>query len=184
MAKPKLKFEMVPALLMLDLGTGNGSRKPAGYLGVDRTEREGVDKVADLLEPWPWEDNSVEEAQAIHLLQQFTAQQRIHFVNELYRVLKPGCRCLLIVPYWASGTAYGNLLNVWPPVAEHWFYYLNREWRAVHDIGGIEYACDFDFTLGYGLHPAVQLRSQEYQQHAIQHFKEAAQDLIVTVTKR
>ena len=186
MKKAKLKFEAHPAatLLQLDLGTVNGLRKPAGFLGVDTVKGDAVDLVCDLTKHWQWKDNSVDEVQSIHLIQQFTPEQRVHFVNELYRVLKPGAKAVIYTPYWASSCAYGNLKNCWPPVTEHWYPHLNKAWREQFDPHGMSYRCDFDHTLGYALHPSLATRNQEYQQHAITFFKEAAQDLCATVTKR
>lgn len=193
--KAKPKRHPVSDLLMLDLGTGNGKRKPPGYIGVDKVAGEGVDVVFDLggrtpitggyvYRAWPWADNSVEEAQSIHLVNQLTADERVHFANELFRVLRPGGKATIYTPYWASGTAYGNLCNQWPPVSEHWYTYLNREWREANDLNGMAYTCDFDHTIGYGLHAHLAARSMEYQQHAVTFWKEAAQDMVATLIKR
>src|SRR4051812_20709677 len=56
--------------------------------------------------PWPWSDNSVDEVHTSHTVEHFTAEERIHFVNELYRILKPGATVKIIVPHWASYRAY------------------------------------------------------------------------------
>lgn len=133
---------------------------------------------------WPWKDNSVEEAHCSHFIEHLTASERIHFVNELYRVLKPDAKCTVIVPHWSSCRAYGDLTHQWPPVSEFWFYYLSKAWReqnAPHNTG---YSCNFDCAWGYNMHQAVATRNQEYQQHALTFFKEAAQDLVATFTKK
>lgn len=129
-------------------------------------------------------DDSVEEAHASHFVEHLTAPERIHFVNELYRVLKPGGKCLIIVPHWASGRAYGDLTHQWPPVSGFWFQYLLKEWRAVNAPHNDLYTCDFDATWGFALHPQIAPRNQEYQMHALTFFIEAAQDIIATLTKR
>jgi hypothetical protein len=168
--------------MKIDFGCGKNKRE--GFVGVDSRQFEGVDQVVDLTKPWPWEDGSAEEANASHFVEHLNAQERIHFVNELYRVLVPGGKCTVIVPHWASCRAYGDLTHQWPPVSEFWFYYLSKEWRAVNAPHNDGYTCDFDATWGYSLHPGLQPRNQEYQQHALQSFKEAAQDIICTLTKR
>lgn len=188
--------------LKLDLGCGKNKRD--GFIGVDAKHFQGVDRLCDLRKtPWaladfaldddgsPFigdylkiEDESVEEVHCSHFVEHLTAPERIAFVNELYRVLKPGGKCQIIVPHWASCRAYGDLTHQWPPVSEFWFYYLDKGWReqnAPHNDG---YTCDFLAAWGYSLHGAIQPRNQEYQQHAIQFFKEAAQDIICTLTKR
>lgn len=189
----KLKAVKIPDLLKLDFGCGKNPRE--GFTGVDNIDF-GQKFIVDLTQPWPWKDASVEEAHASHFIEHLTAQQRVHFVNELYRVLTPGGKCQIIVPYWASGRAYGDMTHQWPPVAEMWFYYLLRAWRLGDDntpgnaphcdikYNPLGYTCDFDAAWGHNLHPLVAQRNQEYQQHAVQFYKEAAQDLIATLTKR
>lgn len=168
--------------LKIDLGCGPNKR--AGFVGADVRRFPGVDHVIDLRKPWPWKSGSVEEAHSSHFVEHLTAPERIHFVNELYRVLKPGGTCQIITPHWSSTRAYGDLTHQWPPVSEFWFYYLSTEWRAANAPHNDQYTCDFAVTWGYALHESIQSRNQEYQMHAVTFFKEAAQDLIATVTKR
>lgn len=170
-----------PKLLKLDLGCGKSTRE--GFEGVDVRDFGQRHRV-DLRKGWPWKDGSVEEAHTSHFVEHLTGEERIHFVNELYRVLIPGGKCQLIVPHWASCRAYGDLTHQWPPVSEFWFYYLSKEWReqnAPHNDG---YECDFEATWGYSLQQNLAIRNQEFQQFALQNYKEAAQDIIATLTKR
>lgn len=154
-------------------------------MGVDSRPFNGkVDVVHDLTKPWPWGDDSVEEAHCSHFVEHLTAEERIHFVNELYRVLIPGGKCLLITPHWASNRAYGDLTHKWPPVCEFWFYYLSKEWRAQSAPHNDFYTCDFEITWGYALHQLITTRNPEYQQHALTFWKEAAQDTIATLVKK
>lgn len=170
---------------MVKLDLGCGKNKKEGFLGVDVLAFEGVDVVCDLgVETWPWKDGEVEEANCSHTVEHLTAKERIHFVNELHRVLKPGGKCTIVTPHWASTRAYGDLTHQWPPVCEMWFYYLNKDWRSSQAPHNTEYTCDFDATWGYSVHPALTTRNQEYQMYAINNFKEAAQDLVATVTKK
>src|SRR5687767_3667033 len=86
-----------PTLLKLDLGCGLNKRE--GFSGVDVREFPGVDLVMDLRKPWLWTDESVAEAHCSHFIEHLTAPERIHFVNELHRVLVPGGKCQVIVPH-------------------------------------------------------------------------------------
>lgn len=181
------KKPVIKELLKLDLGCG--PNKKDGFKGVDAIAFTGVDYVCDLTKPWPFDDGSVEEVHCSHTLEHFDGLERVHFANELYRVLIPGGTASVITPHWASNRAYGDPTHKWPPVAEMWFYYLSRVWRegnaphtdATHFDKGFN--CDFVATWGYNLHPELSLRNQEYQQHAVGFFKEAVQDLIATLTK-
>lgn len=174
--------------IRLDIGCGKNKR--AGFLGVDAIKFDGVDVVMDAREAWPWKDNTVDEVNCSHFVEHLTAMERVHFVNELYRVLKPGAKATITVPHWASNRAYGDPTHQWPPVSEMWFYYLSKAWRATnaphtdaeHNPKG--FTCDFDATWGYSLHPTLGVRNGEYQQHALTFWKEAAQDTVATLTKR
>lgn len=174
-------------LLKLDLGCG--PNKKAGFTGVDSLSFPGVDVVSDLRSRWPFEDNSVDEAYASHCLEHFTAMERIHFFNQLYRVLKPGAKTTIITPHWSSCRAYGDPTHKWPPVSEFAWFYLSKVWRggnAPHtDSANLEggFNCNFEVTWGYGLNPEVASRNQEYQQFAMTHYKEAVTDMIATLTK-
>jgi hypothetical protein len=142
------------------------------------------DSIPKLLKKWEWDSNSVDEINIINLIQFLNPEERIHFVNELWRVLKIGAKAHVTIPHWASARAYGDLAFVYPPVTETWFFHLNKDWRKGNAPWGIKYKCDFDFTLGYGMHPLLCNRNQEYQQHALTFWREAAQDLMATLIKR
>ena len=180
--KAKLKAVEKVELIKLDLGCGKNKR--AGFFGVDSRQFEGVDQVADLTKKWPWADNSVSEAHSSHFVEHLTGPERIHFCNELYRVLVDKGSCQIITPHWNSARAYGDMTHQWPPVSEFWFYYLDKNWRAQNAPHNDGYTCDFLCTWGYAMHPTLQVRNSEYQQFAIQWYKEACQDLIATMTAR
>lgn len=175
--------------MKLDFGAGPNPRE--GFEGVDQYSFDG--KVAHVLDitqtPWPWENDSVEEAHASHFIEHLTAEQRVSFCNELFRVLVPGGKCQVIIPHWASCRAYGDPTHQWPPVSEFWFYYLSKQWRAqnaphtdksVWDKG---FSCDLAATWGYSLREDLLVRNADYQQFAIANYKEVAQDIIATLTK-
>jgi hypothetical protein len=164
---------------------GCGKTKQEGWIGIDKIKFDGVDHVMDAgKDKWPFTDDSVEEARASHFLEHLTGPERIHFVNELHRVLKKGAKCQIITPHWASGRAFGDLTHAWPPVSEFWYYYLLKSWRDVNAPHNTDYTCDFDATWGYSVHPTVSLKSGEAQQFMLTFYKEAAQDLMATVVKR
>lgn len=168
--------------MKVDIGCGKAKRE--GFIGVDVRPFEGVDVVHDVATvPWPWPDGSVDEIHASHLVEHLTGAQRIFFVNEAFRVLKPGAKATIVTPHWASCRAYGDLTHQWPPVSEFWFYYLSTEWRAANAPHNDAYTCDFSAVWGYGLNQALHLRNQEYQQYAVANHKEAITDIIATLTK-
>jgi predicted SAM-dependent methyltransferase len=187
----KAKRLAVVSMPVLRLDFGCGPNKRDGFEGVDRIAFPGVDHVLDIgTAAWPWKDGTVLEALASHFVEHLTATQRVHFCNELYRVLIPGGTCQIIVPHWASCRAYGDPTHQWPPVSEFWFYYLSKDWRGgnaphtskEHTPDG--FACDFEATWGYSLHPSLHARSAEHQQFATANYKEACQDIVATLKKK
>jgi ubiquinone/menaquinone biosynthesis C-methylase UbiE len=178
----KKKKEQVD--LKVDFGCGPNKRE--GFVGCDVLSFPNVDYVFDIgKEKFPFEDASVSEAHASHFVEHLDAAERVHFVNELFRVMKKGAKATIIVPHWASCRAYGDLTHKWPPVSEFWFYYLDKGWRAGNAPHSV-YNADVDFacTWGYNLRQDVTLRNQEYQQFAMQNYKEVVQDIVATFVKK
>lgn len=169
--------------MRLDLGCGK--HKKEGFIGVDCRAVEGVDVVCNLgVDVWPWGDETVDEIHSSHMIEHLTAPQRIHFVNEAYRVMRRGAKMQLVTPHWASCRAYGDLTHQWPPVSEMWFYYLSRGWREAQAPHNDGYSCDFVATWGYSLNPSLATRAQDFRDFAVGNYKEAAQDIIATLTKQ
>lgn len=172
------------ARTLLDLGSGRNKAGPE-WTGVDRLAELGPDVVCDLGSGrWPWRDNSVDEARASHFVEHLTPAERIHFANELWRVLKPGAKATIVTPHWASARAYGDLTHQWPPVTSWWYFYLNKEWRTREAPHNTAYRCDFDNGWGHVVPQHWLPRHDEFRAFAMQNFVEGAGDLIATVTKR
>jgi SAM-dependent methyltransferase len=168
--------------LKLDLGCGK-NKVAADWIGVDSRPFPGVDQVVDLTKTWPWEEGSVDEVNASHVVEHFDGVERVHFVNELYRVLKMGGQAKIITPHWAAARAYGDLTHKWPPVSEFWYYYLNLEWREVNAPHNDSYTCNFAAGWGYVPRADLNSRNEHYQVYAMANYKEACQDIVATLTK-
>lgn len=140
--------------------------------------------IQEVKKAWKHKTGSVEEVQVANVIQFLARKDRIHFVNELYRVLKKGGKAQIMTPHWCASKAYADLMFEFPPVSEGWYAHLNKEWREANAPWGTAYKCDFDGTSGYTLHPAVAPRNQEYQSNAVTFWKEAAQDMVTTLIKR
>lgn len=172
----------------LDLGCG--PHKKEGFWGVDSRTFEGVDEVANLTSPWPWDSDSIEEIHMSHVLEHFTGDERVHIFNEMYRVMKKDAKALIITPYWCSNRALGDFTHQWPPVSEMLYYYLDKNWRAANaphcdkQWNPKGYECDFLCSWGYNSHPLIAAKHSEAQIFAWTFYKEAAQDLICTVSPR
>lgn len=195
-------------LLKLDLGCGPNPKD--GFVGLDSRAFNEKVTVTDLsAKKWYFEkaelggvalsegktanyipDNSVGEFHCSHFLEHLTGLQRVSFFNELYRIMSPGAKGLIITPHWSSNRAYGDFTHQWPPVSEMGYYYINKDWRKVNaphndkEWNPDGYDCDFDCTWGYGMHQNIQARTQDYQNYAMTWYKEACQDMHCTVTSK
>lgn len=184
------KVKSVPtkaAASLLKLNLGAGKSRMDGYLSVDSIPFEGLDVVADLRGVWPWGANTVSDINLSHVLEHFTGDERVHIFNEMYRVLAPEGRAVIVTPHWASQRAYGDFTHKWPPVCEFLYYYLSKEWRVVnaphcdiqHNPAG--YNCDFGSGGGYGIHPSIMLWNEDRKAYAQQWYKEACTDIYMTI---
>lgn len=81
------------APLLLNLGCGDAVLP--GFVNVDVMAGPGV-QVADLRQPWPWADSSVDYAYASHVIEHLP--DKILTMNELWRVLKRDAFALIHVP--------------------------------------------------------------------------------------
>jgi hypothetical protein len=175
---------------LLKLNLGAGKSRMDGFLSVDEIPFEGLDVVADLRKPWPWDENTVSEIHMSHVLEHFEAMERVHIFNEAYRVLIPTGTMRIITPHWASQRAYGDPTHKWPPLSEFAYYYVWREWRLANaphidiEFNPKGFNCDFSFAGGYGLHPEVMGWHDEKSGFAQKWFKEACTDTVMTITSQ
>ena len=89
----------------MKLNLGSSARHLPGYINVDICEP--ADQVVDLSLPWPWGDSTVDRVHAEDIIEHIA--DKIHFMNELWRVLKPGglnTGVAIIVTPEATGPGY------------------------------------------------------------------------------
>ncbi|MEH1960621.1 MAG: hypothetical protein V7L05_12215 [Nostoc sp.] len=81
-------------ILRVDIGCG--IHKPKDFIGVDIAPGIGVDIVADLSKEFPFLDSSVDELRAHDIIEHL--YERIHTMNEIWRICKPGAKVDIRVP--------------------------------------------------------------------------------------
>jgi hypothetical protein len=98
------------------LNLGCADRHMEGYLNVDIAPP--ADQLVDLARPWPWPDSSVSEVIALDVCEHIGDMAangflwsrhplgRIHFMNELHRVLVPNGRATIETPNASRGCGY------------------------------------------------------------------------------
>lgn len=83
----------------MKLNLGCGDRIMPGYIGVDIVPP--ADQIVDLAGPWPWPDSSVDTVLAYSVFEHLP--DKLHTMNELWRVLKPGGIAHLQLPHAIMG---------------------------------------------------------------------------------
>lgn len=89
---------------MMKLNLGACDVRLDGWISVDIAPP--ADILTDLSQPWPWPDSIVDEVLAQDILEHLP--NRIHTINELHRVLKPGARATIIVPSASHGAGWAQ----------------------------------------------------------------------------
>lgn len=187
--KPSTKLAEAKAL-NLDLGCGKN--KLQGFEGVDVIKFDGVDHVVNLGEDkWPWKTHSVDEVHSSHFIEHLIPVQRVHFWNELGRVLKVGAVARIIAPHWSNGCAYGDPTHQWPPISDWTFYYLHKGWREVQaphvdvpEAGDMQLTCNFDHVIGGTWMPELNDREQGVKAQMMTNYINCFRDIIATLTNR
>lgn len=84
------------------LNLGACDRRVEGFISVDICEP--ADQIADLSQRWPWPDSSVDEVVAYDVIEHI--ENRIHFMNQLHRVLKRGAMATIETPNASKGAGF------------------------------------------------------------------------------
>ncbi len=105
--------------MKLNLGCGNNKKE--GYVNIDFAEACNPDLVWDLEKtPWPFEDNSVDEILAYHVLEHIGQDTKVYLaiIKELYRICKNGAIIKIQVPHPRSDNFLTDPTHVRPITPE------------------------------------------------------------------
>lgn len=182
----------------LDLACGQTPR--AGFRGVDLFT--GDERVDLLSFPWPWADNSVDEVVCSHFVEHIPmgyvdGAGFVHalaapgrrdllfaFFDEMHRVLKPGGRAEIVVPYVQHRRAFQDPTHR-RFIPEETFNYLNAEWRKGVGLDHYGVSCDFiGVRCTKVTDPIEGARHHDVQQSRSQHNWNVVTDIIVELQKR
>ena len=159
-----------------------GQTKIDGYFGIDIKPGDTVDATMDLEQfPWDIESESVEEIICSHYVEH--TSDLIKFMDEVYRILKPGGRIKVIAPYYNSMRCWQDPTHK-RAISEATFLYFNKQWRETNKLDHYGIQSDFDFVYGYDITAEWANRSEEARNFAIKHYTNVINDIHVTLTKK
>ena len=136
------------------LNLGCNRRPLRGFINVDLEPFKGVDVVADLEKRWPWEDSSIDFINAVDIVEHL--KDKIHLMNEAWRVLKPGGQFKVTVPHEAGhgGSQDPTHVTWWNENSFLYFSvyrndedeWVSHDWRKLYAPHSIKAA--FEIQLG------------------------------------
>jgi len=163
--------------------------------------------------PWPFEDNEVDEFNCSHYIEHIkhddvltdiksilndttsfdefknkvldlkSTDGFIKFIDEIYRILKPGGVINIVVPYVTHVRSYGDPTHT-RYMHDMSFYYCNKEWRETNRLDHYDMECDFDIKFSYQIGNELTLKSKVVREEMIANNWNTVTDLIVELTKR
>lgn len=94
--------------VIVDLGCGTS--KVSGAIGIDRLSLPEVDIICDFEKSLPLKSDSVDTLHASHVIEHVA--NLIPFMEEVYRVCKPGASVFIVAPYYTSRGAFRDPTHV------------------------------------------------------------------------
>lgn len=107
--------------VMIDLGCGRN--KLPNTFGFDCRLEPGVNTLCDIERPLPLKNDSVDLVQLSHVMEHM--RDLIAFMEEVYRVCKPGAEVRVAVPYYTSRGAFRDPTHV-RYITEDTFQYFEQ----------------------------------------------------------
>jgi len=193
--------------LRIDLACGQTKKK--GWFGIDIADVSGVDLVHDLTKyPWPVEDETADEVHCSHYIEHIPHDNwedilkdcnsfeefkvkalepkkdgLIKFMDELYRIMKPGAKATITAPHYMNVRAYGDPTHR-RYIGDLSFPYFNKEWLTVNGLDHYGITADFDIRFSYYIDNEMTLKSEETRSKAFRNDWNAITDIIIELEKR
>lgn len=121
-----IREAQLKGLLSLDLG-GRFNSHPK----CQSVDLKNADIIADLNDPWMWEDNSVGVIIANDIFEHLT--DKLHVIKEAYRVLAPGGYLFVRVPSTDGRGAFQDPTHVSFYNENSFLYYVDNQWAKYID---------------------------------------------------
>lgn len=113
----------------VDIGCG-GAKNGPDFFGIDYRKMPGVDLVQDLEEfPWPIPTDTFKVAVSSHVVEHINPSKGIfiNFMNECWRILKPGGEFFISAPYCRSNGMMRDPTHINFIHEETWAYFDPEE---------------------------------------------------------
>ncbi|MDB4958614.1 MAG: SAM-dependent methyltransferase [Myxococcales bacterium] len=134
------------------LNVGCGRSPLEGWVNLDSARLPGVDLVVDLeLAKLPFDDNSVSEISASHVLEHI--HNSLGLMQELHRVARPDAVAIIRVPYGSSDDADEDPTHVrryfwssWGYFSQPYYWRADYGYRGDWELEDVQLTIDAKFT--------------------------------------
>lgn len=174
----------------MKLNLACGRNKIPGWLNVDISPQVNPDMIVDLLKfPWPWlnsesmyVDNQIEEIFCSHFLEHI-GDELIPFMDECWRVLKPGGLFRIRCPYYTSIRAVQDPTHK-RFISEAMFQYFSAKGREALGVAHYPIKADFDVEeMRFHFPEQMQFIPEDERKYLLQHAWNTAADIEVLLRK-
>lgn len=107
----------------------------------------------------------------------------ILFMDEVYRILKPGGKIKIVAPYYTSIRCWQDPTHR-RAIGDATFLYFNKGWREINKLDHYGIRSDFDFVYGYEMNAQWAMKHEEARNFGITHYNNIINDIQVVMTKR
>lgn len=131
-------------------------------------------------------DGSVQQIDCINVLQFVPGPRRVDVWNEWHRILVPGGRVQVVVPYYSHVQAFAHPGIQWPPFSEFSFMFLDKTWRDASPSRAVSsLECNFEIISTFiDMDAEYATRPQAWKDEAARWFQNVAVQLTVWLVKR
>jgi SAM-dependent methyltransferase len=146
-----------------DAKEGHDSRLP-GYTNKEMYQDGSVDEIIG--------DNVIEKVPNL-----------VAFIEECYRLLKPGGKAVFTSPHYSSGAAWASPLVV-RGVCESTLNFSSKEWRTQYKFSEVPTVIDFEVTGQMAVDQDTLCRNDEAKAFWMKRFTNVVQHIILTLVKK
>lgn len=143
--------------------------------------------------PYPFEDNSTDQIYSSHFIEHIPMEyvqidgkmkdKLFAFVDECYRILKPGGKLTLIFPCGKNDRAFQDPTHR-RFIVGNTVLYFSKAWRDINKLDHYNVNCDFDYVVGEAVNGNWTVRSNEAKAFAGAHYWNVVDDLHFILTKK
>jgi len=174
----------------LKLNIGCGQKKLEGYINVDAEPLIGPEVVCNIgWDTWPFDDGSVDEVVAEHILEHLTTPELFHCMKEMYRVCKDKAQVKVRLPHPRHDIFLGDPTHQRPVMPGTLMLFSRGQIGALREKGinltpfgerlGIDFHMENDVQ--YIFDAAVDMNSPDLEWQA-KHLNNIIQEWTVTLT--